>query len=482
MRAVPRWLVAAVGLAAGCAPLRYQGLVPADLSVPAAEARVLPPPAPPTPEEVPLVREPVAAAEEFDLPGAVAFALENNPRLRVLAGQADAARAGEQVAFAPLLPQVDFTSRLSAFNDRVLPAAGFVAGTLTGGNFSFAVEELGLYWTLYDFGRTPGRYGQAVTLTEIAVLQLERAKQSVAFDVASAYLRLLASGAERRVRQQAVSDAEAVLRDTRARRSGGVAERESVLRAEVEASAAREALVVARQREAGAAATLNAAMGRGVSLPVRARDLPAPPAAAAESLEEALRRAVARRREIEVARRAVAGAAYGEQAARGELLPKIYLKATVVRFDAPDVKGGYTDGIGIHLDQPLYGGGRRIGERRRSAAEVQTAVARGQVVLDQVALEVNLAWQAIASARERVTLGEVTVARARENLRLQTVRYRNGDATPTDIVDAQTALTAAQTRYNTAVYDDFAARAALEFATGGDPAAIAAAAPPAPRP
>ena len=48
------------------------------------------------------------------------------------------------------------------------------------------------------------------------------------------------------------------------------------------------------------------------------------------------------------------------------------------------------------------------------------------------------------------------------------VRYNNGDAIPTEVVDAQTALTTAEVRYYASVYSYLAGLSRLEYAQGGD--------------
>jgi outer membrane protein TolC len=187
-----------------------------------------------------------------------------------------------------------------------------------------------------------------------------------------------------------------------------------------------------------------------------------------QSLEDALQQAIVRRQEIGIAREAVAEAMYGIQAARAECMPHLYIKAAATRVDSPGDLSATLLAAGIHFDQDLFSGGARFGEIRRNKAAVRLAVAQGQVVLDNIALEVNLAYRAIAAARERIRLGETATGQGRENLRLTLVKYNNGDATPTDVVDAQTALTAALMRYYSALYDYLDALAQLDYATGGD--------------
>jgi len=79
---------------------------------------------------------------------------------------------------------------------------------------------------------------------------------------------------------------------------------------------------------------------------------------------------------------------------------------------------------------------------------------------------VNLAYRGVAASRERIDLTKVAVEQARENLRLVRVKYRNGNATPTDIVDAETALTRTQQRYDRAGYAYLAALARLCYTIG----------------
>ena len=90
------------------------------------------------------------------------------------------------------------------------------------------------------------------------------------------------------------------------------------------------------------------------------------------------------------------------------------------------------------------------------------------MIVDNISNQVNLAFQAIATNRQRIRLGEMAVGQARENLRLTLVKYNNADATPTDVVDAQTALTRVETRYYTAIYDYLESLALLDYTLGND--------------
>jgi outer membrane protein len=127
---------------------------------------------------------------------------------------------------------------------------------------------------------------------------------------------------------------------------------------------------------------------------------------------------------------------------------------------------GWQQGAGLHVIVPLFSGGQRRGELRTAKADVAAAVADAQTILDRISLEVSRAIFSETAAHRRLNLSRTAVAEARENLRIVRVKYRNSDATPTDIVDAETSSTRAQQRYNSALYNYLAALAGLDYAMG----------------
>jgi outer membrane protein TolC len=184
------------------------------------------------------------------------------------------------------------------------------------------------------------------------------------------------------------------------------------------------------------------------------------------ALANLLERAAAERPEVDLARQAVAAAQEGGQAARGEFLPKISVVGSVGRTDGRNVVTGWQEGAGLHVEAPLYAGGRHRGELRSAEADVEAAVADAQTILDAISLQVDVAYRGMVAANERIDLSRTAVVQAEENLRLVRVRYRNGNATPTDIVDSEAALTRSQQRFFSATYTYLAALARLDYAVG----------------
>src|SRR6266852_2400715 len=179
--AVPRllgWVRAPLPLllVAGCASWHRPLPIPPEVSRAGVAARLLVPPdlnvnpaetvvKPGTPGHASL-GPPVTDSLElepttFALADAIAFALRNSPRLRSARAAIERARGQEQVAFAPFLPQIDLLGQYGVVSATLAPGIPGNEGFILANGFgirSYAQTEVGLEWTLYDFGRTGGRY------------------------------------------------------------------------------------------------------------------------------------------------------------------------------------------------------------------------------------------------------------------------------------------------------------------------------------
>ena len=101
----------------------------------------------------------------FALADAIAFGLRHSPRLRSARAAIERARGQEQVAFAPFLPQIDLLGQYGVVSGTLAPGVPGNVGFLLAkgsGTRTYAETAVGLQWTVYDFGRTGGRYRQAV--------------------------------------------------------------------------------------------------------------------------------------------------------------------------------------------------------------------------------------------------------------------------------------------------------------------------------
>jgi outer membrane protein TolC len=411
-------------------------------------------------------------AKPLTLDEAIALAFQYQPRLRIFQESIEQARGRGESAFAPFLPQLTAYTRAFTAHDPSGPEGGVPLPALelgtARGSQNFVVQELLLQWTLWDFGRTYGRYQQAALGIDIAQLQTIRVSQTVAFEVATAYFRLLQARATRVVAQESVRRAESILDITRKSFKAGLVERDQVLRAEVQLAQERRAVVTSQRAVLVAGAALNLAIGLNVSLPTEVVDRTDEPPFGL-SLAECLQRAVENRREFRVAQRSIEVAQEGVRVARADFAPQVFAQGAAAYSGGHKVLVGPTESGSIIINWNLLQGGQRQGQLRTANAALRAAAAQAQVVCDTIAYEVNEAYRDLDAARQNIALARPAVTQARENLRLVTRKYQAGDATPTDIVDAETALTRAQQDYYNSLYDYLTALARIEYAMGVTP-------------
>lgn len=177
-------------------------------------------------------------------------ALADNPGLRAMRRQLDAAEANVKVAKAGFYPQVGVMARQD-WNDRNL---GLAAASYTvGGSLS---------WTAFDGGATRGAVDRAAAGKAELQARLQQAESGVAFQVDEAWRK--ADEAERRasVRELAVAHAEEALGLVEKRYNNGVTTITELLGARAQLDKARADVVAADYDRAVERAALRLALGK----------------------------------------------------------------------------------------------------------------------------------------------------------------------------------------------------------------------------
>jgi outer membrane protein TolC len=425
----------------------------------------------------------VAGCPPLALPDAIATAFRLQPRLRVFLETVQQARGTETIAAAPFYPAAAVGYSVGGFDVnagganalvgspaafRFIPALGAVPVGFDA-HTGYELAELKVAWLITDFGKRLGRYRQAELGVDIAQLQTDRAFQTVANEVEVAYYQVLRTRALQRIAQEAVRRAEDDLEVAKKLVRGGVIEREKVLRAEVQVATTRRALDQTDAAVGVAIAALNLAIGFNVSCStevVAASDIPQ----FNLSLCECLQQAVDLRREFQVARTSVRVAQEGGRVARADFAPKIVAEGSLLDFQQSAPRGHADLALGfIKLEWGLFEGGKRVGEMRIADSKVRAAVAQAESISDTIAYQVTEAYRLLVAARSGIDRSRPAVEQSNENYRLVLARARQGDATPSDVIDAETALTRAEQDHLNSIHDYLIAFARLEFAMGVSP-------------
>jgi outer membrane protein TolC len=430
------------------------------------------------------------------LPDAIALAFQLQPRLRSALESIEQAARRQDIVQAAFLPVATSAYHYGGFHlgvggegiplgqagQQVAQAAqqfaqAFTFVPFTGAlpvglsiNTDYEVAELRVQWLICDFGRRLGRYRQAGLAVDVAGLQADRARQTVANEVAVAYYQVLRARALGRAARDAVRRAEDELEVARKLVKGGAEVRQKVLRAQVQLAQAQRALDLTEEAQGVAVAAFNLAVGLNVSAATVVADEPAGVPPFEKTLEESLQTAVGQRREFAVAQRAIASAQEGLRIARASFAPRLVAEGSLLDFQQANPRGHADLALGlIKMEWALFEGGKRVAEKRLADSHLRDALAQAEQVADTIAFQVNQAYRQVVAARKGTDRSRPAVEDARENHRLVRARFRAGEATASDIVEAEATLTRAEQDYLNSLYDYRTALARLEYAVGVTP-------------
>jgi outer membrane protein TolC len=122
--------------------------------------------------------------------------------------------------------------------------------------------------------------------------------------------------------------------------------------------------------------------------------------------------------------------------------------------------------LGLAASWPLFDGGTGLGKIKEARANTRQLGLVREMLEDGIRMEVTAIYLTIQAAHKAVLSQQRSVEQAQEALKIARVRYENGQATNLDVLDAQVALTQAQTNSIQAVHDYLVGLAMLEKATG----------------
>ncbi len=154
--------------------------------------------------------------------------------------------------------------------------------------------------------------------------------------------------------------------------------------------------------------------------------------------------------------------------AEGKRLPDILATGNYIAR-----AGDYTSfkenwNYGVRFVIPFFDGGLIRSEINKEKAEMEKVKEEERAIKLLINGEVRDAHLRIVNARERIGVTQKALESARENVRIEVLRYDTGGGTSMDVIDAQTALLRAETDYYQALFDRETALAYLKKAVGED--------------
>ena len=404
-------------------------------------------------------------------------ALEGNPDLQVSRLRERMAGAGVQRATSALLPRVQVTSGWQRTNDPV----GVFGTKLRQGRFAredLAIDALNdplpitdwtsaaeARWSVLD----PGRWSQrsaASSQAAAARWRATRSRQGTEFRARALYYDASRAEAELEAARAGEEAARDNLELFRNRRDEGLLTEADVLQAEAEVEAARARRIEARRSLREARETLGLFLGWSPdSVPVPSDTMAEPEAV--ESGEEF----VPERRSDLRALEAMAEAARSEEdAAWRQYLPAVDAFGRWALHDADTPLGADGDNwsVGVQLRWTLFAGLGREAARRQADLAAQEARLQYTSAVREATAEVRQARRAVESARQRVEATRAARRAAERGRDLTRRRFQEGLAIASDVLRAESRVTAMRSRAIQALAGYHVALARLRFARSQD--------------
>jgi outer membrane protein TolC len=184
-------------------------------------------------------------------------------------------------------------------------------------------------------------------------------------------------------------------------------------------------------------------------------------------LGELVERAFAKRPEIRGAEaQQRAAEASVRLAAAGDNLTAALTGSYARNFETSTLSTNDSWTIALGLQQPIFTGGRVDAETEAARARLRQAELALETQKQEVALGVTQEYLALQQATQQLEVAIQGVAEAQERERISRVRFEAGVALGVEVLDAQTALAAAEANRVNAEYDQYVSLLRLYYAMG----------------
>jgi outer membrane protein TolC len=408
-------------------------------------------------------------AETLDEAWAAALAADGRFAAATLRSQAN--EAALAAARAERLPSVTAAAATSLWRDT--PAFDFGGMGVPIGQPLFAGDTLNIASAqvslpLYMGGALAANVAAAEADRDGQLLSTDTVRQDLKFAVASAYIGVLRAASASEVAAAKATSLAAHASDVEDRRRTGEVPTNDYLAAAVSLADARQRELQSQSALETARALYNRLVGRPFETPVDLEPLMVPlggPAIGAP-LSELVAAARAARPELAQLHATADALAARAAAARASRRPQLALNGGYAYLENAFLnrEDFWFVALGVRIN--VFDSGR---SRHASATLEKQSAAVADDRRDResdIELEVHRASADLSTARARLDVAAGAVQQAEENLRVVRDRYRNGEGTNTEVLDAEALRAQSTDNFHTARYDLRLAELALARAIG----------------
>jgi outer membrane protein len=402
------------------------------------------------------------AARGETLEQAWTTALAVDQRIAASSDQIQAAECTTSAAVRSRVPSIKNTTGYTSLTDSPSFAFGGMGVTILDQDFVASATMAQV--PIYTGGAISSAVNAASAQANATRHNHRKTILDVKLEVAIAYTTVLRA-------QKAVETAQANEESLRAHEKvirtlleRGQVPQNDLLAAEVALADAVQKGLQAQNALAISRANYNRLAGRMLQEPVDLAELSLSPMAG--QLEPLIQRALATRPELNVLACQAEALRHQAESTSAATRPHVGAQGGYVFFESPAVDPNSYGAVMLNLEwKPFDGGVTR--SKSNSILHNANSVSRMRQNLQSVVrFEVQNAWLTEQETRKRIDVTSKAISQAEENLRAAKIRFQNGAAINTEVLDAETLRTKSYDNYYNAIYDAVLATFKLQRAVG----------------
>lgn len=405
---------------------------------------------------------------------AIEIGLQNSKQLHSSLMKVKSAEAKVKEVSSLRLPSL----KLNAGYRRLSEVDPFIINTPFGsfpiapGIFDNYSVQLSLFQPLFTGFRLAGNVNLNEELSNTTKEEFNKDKSELLFNIKNSYWGVFKAMQFKKVMDETVAQIKAHVEDAKNLEKAGMLTKNDILKIEVQLSNAIYQQLEAENAVKLSMTALNNVIGLALNTQIEIASDVNLNEYRTDDLSRLIDSAVGNRPEIKAADSRVKASEAGVTLAKSSWYPQISLYAnyyyskpnqrilpTQNRFDG-------TWDAGVNLSMNVWDWLTTKHQTDQAEAQLAQAVDGMGLIKDGITLEVTQNYLSLTQANKKIEIAKLIVSQAEENLRVTSQKFKNGMATSSDLVDAETALISAKTNYTTSIVDHELAKAKLEKSLG----------------
>ena len=389
-------------------------------------------------------------ARLLTIPEGISIVLKDSRLVKIETADKDMSFDDTLLALSPLLPHI--SGNISKTYQRYVPAMMFGAMDVPMSDKNPLSGGFDIYQTLFDFGKSISSYQASTEAFHARKASLDSIKRTVTLEFIVSYFGLLEVEKMITVAEKEVESLTSYLNDMEHLYDQGIIVENDLLPAKVKLADAKQKLIASHNGREVAAALINTMLTLPLTENILTKDWQSETPKLPE-LDEAWNSALSLRPEITFYNKQIQSSVLRERSKTVQNLPTVFVDGGyqytqnqyMVHEDNAYIK------FGAKMD--LYDGGATGADIMKERNLHKKLQEQKNKLEDDIKFEVKRSYLGLKDAIEKLDVAKGALQQAEENVRFYRVKYNNGAATSTDVLEAINLQTKAQTNYYSAEYE-----------------------------